>query len=170
MLQVLNAGMIFSDNLMYQTIEAMAYRKLAISSAISFFIMYTVMLLNVDRGDHIYLSATRLYMTLLMVAPMQVTMILLMRKMYPNKKLNGIIILSCIVVFSAALFFLRRQIFIGDQQYMKAMIPHHSSAIMTSKNANISDPEVKQLSVQIIESQEREIKQMKAILDRMESN
>lgn len=155
---------------LYQKIKTMHYKKLAISSAISFVIMYAVMFLNVDSGEHIYLSATRLYMTILMVAPMQITMILLMRKMYSNEKLNAIIILSSIVIFSAALLFLRRQTLISDQQYMKAMIPHHSSAIMTSKNASIKDPEVKQLSIQIIESQEREIKQMKEILKRMESS
>ncbi|UAY52860.1 DUF305 domain-containing protein [Ferruginibacter albus] len=50
---------------------------------------------------------------------------------------------------------------------MEAMIPHHSSAIMTSKNANIKDPEVKKLSEQIIQSQEKEIEQMKSMLARL---
>jgi len=40
---------------------------------------------------------------------------------------------------------------------MKAMIPHHSSAIITSKNANIKDPEVKKLSEEIIKSPEEEL-------------
>jgi len=62
---------------------------------------------------------------------------------------------------------LRNQTFVGDIQYMKGMIPHHSSAIMTSKNADIKDPEVKKLSEQIIKSQEQEITQMKNILKRM---
>jgi uncharacterized protein (DUF305 family) len=88
--------------------------------------------------------------------------------MYKNKKLNMVIIIVSIVVFVLALIFLRAQIPIGDEQYMKAMIPHHSSAIMTSNYADIKDPEVKELAEQIIESQEREIQQMKNILERLE--
>ena len=50
---------------------------------------------------------------------------------------------------------------------MKAMIPHHSSAIMISNHANIKDPEVLQLADSMVASQEREITQMEGILRRM---
>lgn len=134
---------------------------------ISFIIMYGVMFLNVDEANHIYLSTTRTYMALLMVAPMAVVMMLMMDNMYPNKKLNTGIILGGIVLFGLVLAGLRTQTPIGDVQYMKAMIPHHSSAILVSKQADIKDPEVKELSEQIIKSQEEEIAKMKAILQRM---
>lgn len=133
----------------------------------SFIVMYGVMFLNVDEASHIYLSTTRTYMALLMVLPMAVLMIVMMGSMYPNKALNGAIILVSIVLFGIILAGLRTQTPIGDKQYMKAMIPHHSSAIMTSRNANITDPEVKKLSEQIIRSQEEEIATMKKILERM---
>ncbi len=145
----------------------MHYRKFLLMMVISFVVMYSIMFLNVDKGNHIYLSATRTYMSLLMVLPMAVMMMLLMGKMYPNKKLNTAIVISSIVMFGVFLAGLRTQTPIGDVQYMKAMIPHHSSAIMTSKNANIKDPEVRKLSEQIIKSQEEEIAQMKRILERM---
>ena len=102
-----------------------------------------------------------------MALPMAVVMILLMGKMYPNKKWNTAIIFSAIILFGLVLAGLRTQTPIGDVQYMKGMIPHHSSAIMTSKHANIKDPEVKKLSEEIIKSQEEEIAQMKNILKRM---
>lgn len=143
------------------------YKVFIIMLALSFVIMYVVMFLNVDEFSHIYLSYTRTYMTLLMISPMALVMLMLMRKMYPNKKLNSIIIVSSIAVFVFALTALRSQAFISDTQYMKAMIPHHSSAIMTSKNANIKDPELRRLSDSIIKSQEEEITQMKLILDRL---
>jgi uncharacterized protein (DUF305 family) len=107
-------------------------------------------------------------MALLMVSPMALLMLLLMPAMYKNKTFNRIIAISSIAVFVLALVFLRNQIPIQDEQYMKAMIPHHSSAIMVSKNADLKDAEVKKLSVQIIKSQEEEIMQMKEILKRME--
>lgn len=145
----------------------MGYTRFLIMMVISFIIMYSVMFLNVDEANHIYLSTNRTYMALLMVLPMAVVMMLLMGQMYPKKKLNTLIVISAIVLFGLVLAGLRTQTPIGDVQYMKGMIPHHSSAILTSKHADIKDPEVKKLSEQIISSQEREIAEMKAILKRM---
>ncbi len=125
------------------------------------------MFLNVDETEHIYLSLTRLYMSLLMVCPMTLIMIGFMGKMYSSKKLNAVICSVSVLVMIISFLFLRNQTFISDSQYMQAMIPHHSSAIMTSKYAAIHDPEVKALSDSIIKSQKAEIEQMKRILQRM---
>ena len=83
---------------------------------------------------------------------MAINILLMMGKMHQNKILNMAIFGSSILVFIVFLTFLRLQTFVGDIQYMQAMIPHHSSAIMTSRLANIKDPEVKKLSEQIIKS------------------
>ena len=144
------------------------YKRMAIMLIISFFIMYGVMFLNVDGINHIYLSLTRTYMSLLMVSPMALLMLGLMGKMYTNKRLNLIIGTSSMAVFIFAFIFLRNQTFVSNKQYVQAMIPHHSSAIMTSKHAAITDPEVKKLSESIIASQQREIEVMKEIIRRME--
>lgn len=53
---------------------------------------------------------------------------------------------------------------------MKAMIPHHSIAILTSKRADIQDPEVKKLADDIIKAQEKEIAEMKAMIKRLKNN
>lgn len=143
------------------------YIKFGTMLLISFCSMYIVMFLNVDNIDHIYLSLTRLYMSLLMVSPMSVLMLVLMKDMYTNKKLNSTLYVASTTIFFISLLLLRTQTPIGDKQYMMAMIPHHSSAILTSKNAEIKDPEVKRLSQQIIQSQEEEITQMKTILRRL---
>lgn len=145
------------------------YRKFSLMMCISFVIMYLVMFLNMDRAEHYHTSATRIYMAVLMVAPMALVMIGMMGDMYPNKRTNMFIMLGSIALFVVTFVALRTQTPISDVQYMKAMIPHHSSAIMTSKNANIQDPEVRKLADSIIASQEREIRQMEAILDRMAS-
>jgi len=144
------------------------YARMVLMLCLSFLIMYGVMFLNVYEYGHIYLSATRLYMTLLMVCPMAVLMLVVMGKMYTNKKRNAIILLSSIVVFIFSLVALRRQIMVSDVQYMKAMIPHHSSAILTSSYADIKDPEVRKLADDIIKAQEKEIAQMKEMVARME--
>lgn len=140
------------------------YKKLGLTLLISFCIMYGVMFLNVDSVDHIYFSITRTYMSLLMVTPMALLMLIMMPDMYMNKKTNRMILVSAATVFIGSLICLRTQTFVSDAQYMKAMIPHHSSAILTSKHGNIKDPRVKALSESIIASQEKEIADMKEML------
>ena len=147
--------------------QSMSYSKFMVMLLISFFIMYIVMFLNIDTLSHYHTSTTRIYMAILMVAPMAVYMMLMMGKMYPNKNINIGIIIVAIMVFIVTLLGLRTQTPISDVQYMKAMIPHHSSAIMVSKHANIQDPEVKKLSEQIIQSQEEEIAEMETMIDRL---
>lgn len=134
---------------------------------VSFIIMYVVMFLNMDKLEHYHTSLTRIYMALLMVAPMTIVMMLMMGKMYPDKKTNSVIMASGAVVFVLTLIALRTQTPVSDVQYMKAMIPHHSSAIMVSKKANLKDPEVRKLADQIIQSQEKEIAEMEAMIDRL---
>lgn len=134
---------------------------------ISFFIMYIVMFLNIDRFSHYHTSITRIYMALLMAAPMAVVMMLMMGRMYPSKKINLVIVASAIVLFMVILIGLRTQTPIGDEQYMKAMIPHHSSAILVSKEAALKDPEVRKLAEQIIQAQEKEIAEMNALLEKL---
>jgi uncharacterized protein (DUF305 family) len=147
----------------------MEYKKFSITLLCSFVIMYLTMFLNMDDVHDYHTSMTRIYMTLLMVAPMAIVMILIMGKMYPSKRLNHWIIASASIVFILTLIGLRSQTLVGDTQYLKAMIPHHSSAIMTSKNASIKDPEVRKLADSIIASQEKEIQQMNKILKRFGS-
>lgn len=135
----------------------------------SFLIMYGVMFLNADMLGHIMLSTTRTYMSVLMVAPMAVSMLIFMWGMYENKKANYLIISIATLLFAATLFMLRNQILVDDIQWMKAMIPHHSSAIMVSQEVDSNDPEAQELARQIIESQQREIAQMKEMITRLES-
>jgi len=143
------------------------YKKFYIMLTVSFLIMYFVMFLNVASFSHIYMSLTRIYMVILMVSAMSISMILFMRKMYKDKKKNNVIIICSILIFILTLFLLRTQAPIEDKQYMKAMIPHHSSAILTSENAKIKDPEVKELAENIITTQKEEIAQMKYLLERI---
>jgi uncharacterized protein (DUF305 family) len=155
------------QNMNQAEMKSSSYKNFWITLALSFFIMYSVMFLNMDDSSHYHTSLTRIYMALLMVAPMAVVMMLMMGKMYPNRKTNLGIMVAGILVFIISLVALRTQTPISDVQYMKAMIPHHSSAIMVSKRANLKDPEVKKLSEQIIKSQEEEITQMQNIIERM---
>jgi len=129
--------------------------------------MYAVMYLNVYEWDHVYFSLTRVYMALLMMVPMALLMMGFMWSMYPDKQRNALIMGGSLVAFVVVLIMVRSQTFVGDTLWMKAMIPHHSIAIMVSKRADIKDPEVRQLADSIIAAQEREIGQMKRMLARL---
>ncbi|HZH72499.1 MAG TPA: DUF305 domain-containing protein [Mariniphaga sp.] len=139
--------------------------------AASFIAMYITMYLNTYEIDHVYFSLTRFYMSCLGIAAMAIIMFVAMRNMYQNKKKNIAIVLGSIILFSGALGLVRIQApIIGDVLWMKAMIPHHSIAILTSKRADIKDPEVKKLSEDIIKAQEKEITEMKMMIKRLENN
>ncbi|WP_163518189.1 DUF305 domain-containing protein [Gelidibacter japonicus] len=147
------------------------YTKFILMLAASFLAMYITMYLNTYQIDHVYFSLTRFYMSCLGIAAMAIIMFVAMRKMYQNKKKNIAIVLGSIILFTSALGLVRAQApIIGDVLWMKAMIPHHSIAILTSKRADIKDPEVKKLAEDIIKAQEKEIAEMKAMIKRLENN
>src|SRR5690606_5870783 len=119
-------------------------------------------------ADHVYFSETRAYMALYMGAAMAVVMLLFMLGMYENKALNAAILIGSAVVFSLALWLVRSQATVDQVSWMKAMIPHHSIAILTSDRAHISDPRVRKLADGIIETQRREISEMKALIQELD--
>jgi Na+/melibiose symporter-like transporter len=147
------------------------YAKFVGMLVASFIAMYITMYLNTYAIDHVYFSLTRFYMSCLGIATMAIIMFVAMRDMYQNKKKNFAIVLGSIVLFVSALGLVRDQkSTVGDVLWMKAMIPHHSIAILTSERADIKDPEVKKLANDIIEAQRKEIAEMKAMIQRLESN
>lgn len=146
------------------------YTKFILMLLGSFIAMYITMYFNTYQTDHIYFSLTRFYMACLGISAMAVIMLLLMINMYKNKKKNIAILFGSLVLFSGALTLVRTQTPVDDVMYMKAMIPHHSIAILTSKRADIKDPEVRKLADQIIKAQEKEIAEMKAYIKRLQSN
>ncbi len=145
------------------------YKRFGLMMLTSFVVMYGLMFINASQLDHIMLSFTRTYMAICMIAAMAIIMLLYMLSMYPNKRLNAMILIGSVVVFFGVLAMLRNQTAISDVQWMRGMIPHHSSAIMTSQQADLKDPEAKKLAEDIIEAQKREIAQMKKIIDRLEN-
>lgn len=146
------------------------YTTFFLMLASSFVAMYITMYLNTYAIDHVYFSLTRFYMTCLGISAMAVIMFFFMRKMYQNKKKNIAILMGSLVLFVAAFGLVRAQApIVGDVLWLKAMIPHHSIAILTSERADIQDKEVKELAEDIIKAQRQEIAQMKTMIKRLEN-
>ncbi len=148
----------------------MSYSRFAAMIATSTVVMFALMYLNTYALDHVTYSQTRTWMALLMGAVMAMIMMGFMASMYKNQRWNAVIIAGSVVVFAFSLWLVRSQETVGDVSYMKAMIPHHSIAIMTSERAHIRDPRVRELADEIIEAQVREIAEMKRLIAELEAN
>ncbi|HMM27546.1 MAG TPA: DUF305 domain-containing protein [Aggregatilineaceae bacterium] len=141
------------------------YVRFAAMIVTSTVVMYGLMYLNTYELSHVRWSETRVYMALIMGAVMAVIMLSFMRGMFSDKKINLAIYLGSVVVFAGALFLVRSQTTVQDSSYMRAMIPHHSIAILASERADIRDMRVRQLADEIIEAQRREIMEMDWLLE-----
>lgn len=117
----------------------MSYWRFAAMIATSTVVMFGLMYLNTYAFEHVFWSETRAWMALLMGAVMAVIMLSFMLSMYQKKRINIAIYIGSVVVFALTLWLVRSQATVGDAEYMKAMIPHHSIAIMTSERAQITD-------------------------------
>ena len=141
------------------------YLKFLAMIATSTLVMFGLMYLNTYVMDHVWFSETRAYMAVLMGAAMALVMLLFMWGMYPNQRVNRSILAVSAIVFIAALWLVRSQTTVDQVSWMKAMIPHHSIAILTSERATITDPRVRALADRIFDTQRREIAEMEALIE-----
>ena len=146
------------------------YLKFSIMILTSTFAMYGLMYLNTYSMDHVFFSETRAYMALYMGMAMAIIMLLFMLNMYKDKTTNILIIVGSILIFVVSVWLVRSQKTVEDVSWMKAMIPHHSIAILTSSRANINDKRVRDLADSIIQAQKKEILEMKVLIKDIESN
>ena len=142
----------------------MSYLRFGAMIATSTVIMFALMYLNTYAWEHVFYSETRTYMAIVMGATMAIVMLAFMLGMYTNRAANIAIFVGSAAVFAVALWLVRSQVTVGDVSYMRAMIPHHSIAIMTSERAKIEDPRVRKLANEIIEAQRREIAEMRYLI------
>lgn len=148
----------------------MKYPRFLVMIATSTVVMFGLMYLNTYAIDHVFFSQTRAWMALLMGGTMAVIMLAFMWGMYTGRGKKITILVAALVVFCGSLWLVRSQETVDDVSYMKAMIPHHSIAILTSERAHIRDPRVRKLADGIIEAQVREIGEMKQLISDLEAN
>src|SRR3546814_5413557 len=92
--------------------------------------------------DHFYLNINNVWMTLMMVTPMALVMMVAMRSMFPSRNRNLLVVAGALVVFGVSYYGMRTQWAVGDEQFLKSMIPHHSGAILMCQEASITDPDI----------------------------
>ena len=143
------------------------YRKFYLMHIASLIVMFVVMYVMVDTVDHIYININKLYMALLMVAPMAILKLFFMKSMYKDKLKNWVILATSALIIIVVFTLVRVQGLVYNVQFLKSMIPHHSSAILMCQEADIDDQEIEDLCKEIVETQKREIRQMEDILQRL---
>lgn len=151
-----------------RAIHKASYARFAAMVTASTVIGFGAMYLNSYELDHVYFSWNRLFMAMIMAGVMTAVMMLFMWRMYANRRANYAVLGIAATLFLGGLALARTQASVEDVDWMKAMIPHHSIAILTSERASIEDPRVQKLATQIIESQRQEIAEMKALLQDLE--
>lgn len=144
------------------------YRNFLLMIVVASVLMFGLMYLNTYQPGHVWFSQTRLFMTFIMAGSMALVMLFFMRHMYRSKAANLAIVIGSVVLMALGLWLVRSQSTVGDVAWMKAMIPHHSIAILTSERARISDPRVRALADEIIAAQRREIGEMVSLIDELE--
>jgi uncharacterized protein (DUF305 family) len=145
-----------------------SYARFGAMIATSTVVMFGLMYLNTYQLDHVFFSQTRAYMALIMGAAMAAIMLGFMTAMYASRRATIGILGGSLTVFAVALWLVRSQSTIDDVAWMEAMIPHHSIAILTSTRATLTDPRVRMLADRIVDTQRREIDEMKALIRELE--
>ena len=143
------------------------YKKFALTLSINAVLMFFITYAMIDTIDHFYPNINRAYMSLMMVAPMAMVMLFVMRGMYQNAKLNAMLYAVFAGLFMVSFALARTQTPVGNEQFLRSMIPHHSSAILMCQQSAIADREIIELCGEIVKTQKEEIAQMKAILGRL---
>ena len=144
------------------------YRNFLLMILAASVLMFGLMYLNTYQLSHVWFSQTRMFMTFIMAGSMALVMLSFMRKMYSDKRANLAIVIGSAALIGLGLWLVRSQATVGEVAWMKAMIPHHSIAILTSERASIEDPRVRKLADEIIEAQRREISEMEVLIDDLE--
>ena len=147
-----------------------SYTRFTAMIVTSTLVMYGLMYLNTYQFEHVQFSQTRMWMALYMGGVMALIMLGFMLNMYKDRTKNILVVVVALLAFGAGLFLVRSQDTVGDVAWMKAMIPHHSIAILTSERAEISDPRVKALANEIVKVQRDEIAEMERYIADIEAN
>lgn len=145
------------------------YKRFAVMAVAMFIAMYVIMYAMIDGLQNLILNINNLYMTLLMVSAMLIIELLIMKEMYENKKINWAIITVSLAIGIFSWFGIREQLFVGDKEFVKGMIPHHAAAVLMSEKAKLTDPELIRLQKNILETQAQEIEFMKRKLNEFEN-
>lgn len=140
------------------------YKHLAIMLLIHLVIMYLAMFAMINRASYFYNNTNMFYMALLMAAPVTLFMVISMRQMYPSRNLNMVLFIVLVLLTASSYYAIRTQAGVGDKQFLRAMIPHHSGAILMCREAMLKNSEIIELCKGIIESQQKEIDQMEKLL------
>tara|TARA_B110000211_G_scaffold232663_1_gene296919 strand:+ start:1770 stop:2177 length:408 start_codon:yes stop_codon:yes gene_type:complete len=128
-------------------------------------ILFNPMNILAYRINDLYISLTLLYGGILMASNM-IWAHEIIHYLSMGHLNMGIFIVGILMSVASSILLLRKQLGVDDNQWLKRMISHHSTALTTSKiisKKSKNDALIK-LANDIIDTQEREIKLMKSLI------
>ncbi len=141
------------------------YISLLIALSISYVVMFGLMFSRVNEFSNLFLSLNQVYMAGLMTAAMLIIMLTAMGSMYQNKKLNIALLIVGTAMIAMFWTFVRSQTGVGNQQFLRSMIPHHAAAILVCQQSSLTNPRIQELCTEIVKTQKEEIRIMKALME-----
>lgn len=141
------------------------YIALLVSLAVSYVVMFAIMFSRVNEFSNVFISPNQAYMSGLMVSTMLIIMMLTMSFMYKNKTFNIVLLGLGTASILAFWTLLRGQVGVGDQQFLRSMIPHHAAAILVCQQSSLTDQRIKELCTEIVTAQKEEIRIMKDLME-----
>lgn len=141
------------------------YISLLIALSISYVVMFALMFSRVNEFSNLFLSLNQVYMAGLMIAAMLIIMLTAMGSMYQNKKLNIALLIVGTAMIVMFWTFLRAQTGVGNQQFLRSMIPHHAAAILVCQQSSLTNPRIQELCTEIVKTQKEEIRIMKTLME-----
>jgi hypothetical protein len=142
------------------------YLRFGATLLASLLAMFVISLEQVRSVDHFYLNASNFYISLTGIGAMGLIMFGMMRGMFKDARMNVVTISALGAILVGGFLLARTETFVGDKGFLESMIPHHSRAVLVCQESDLTDPEIIELCGNIVESQTREINQMKQILER----
>ena len=113
------------------------YRKWFLALGLSLLVMYPLTMAFIAHWSDFHLNLSNFYMA---------------------------VAIGFVALFAVGIWLGRTEAFVGNEQFLRAMIPHHSRAILVCNQAQITDPDIAQLCDQIVSSQQEEIDLMEQML------
>ena len=129
-------------------------------------VLFNPMNILAYRFSDLYLSYTLFYGGLLMASNMMWSheVVHYLSMGHFNKY---VFLFGLVLSIGISVFLLRGQFIVDDKQWLRRMISHHSTALTTSHKIynRTENVELKNLAKDIIETQEKEIKLMKSMIN-----
>ncbi|MDM4778045.1 DUF305 domain-containing protein [Micromonospora sp. b486] len=115
------------------------YIRFGLVLLISLAVMFVLTLSQIRRWSDFFLNLSNFYTSVIMVAVMGVIMMGVMHQMFTDRRLNIVLYAVLGALFVGGFAAVRTEPFVGNENFLRSMIPHHSRAVLVCQESDITD-------------------------------